>query len=78
MYQNKLTSSISSYNFLILIFFHEILYSTCHESVPSQQNCKMGPCKDKNSQNVNIQKYVEYKIIIQTQIQTSNLSNKFH
>ena len=34
--------------------------------------------KTKITQSVNIQKYVESKIIIQAQIQTSNLSNKFH
>ena len=56
MYQNKLTSSMSSYNFLILTLFHEISYSTCHKFGPSQQNYKMGPCKDKNNPNINIKK----------------------
>ena len=46
--------------------------STCHKFVLSQQDCKTGPCKNKNNTNVNIQKYVESKIIIQAQIQTPN------
>ena len=50
MYPNKLTISLmSSYGFSNLTFFHEISYSTCHKSVHSQQNCIMGPCKNKNS-----------------------------
>ena len=50
MHPNKLTtSSMSFYNFLSFTFFHEISYSTCYKSVLSQQNCKMGPCKNKNS-----------------------------
>ena len=54
MYPNKLiTNSMSSYDFFILTFFHEILYSTCHKFVPSQQDCKMGSCKNKNSPNSN-------------------------
>ena len=39
--------------------------STYHQFVLSQQDCKMSPCKNKNSTNVNIQKCVESKIIIQ-------------
>ena len=73
MYQNKLTaSSMSSYSFSSFTFFHEISCSTYHKFVLSQQDYRMGPCKNKNSTNVNIQKYVESKIIIQAQIQTSN------
>ena len=69
MYPNKLTtSSMSSYEFSSLTFFHEIPCSTCHKSVLSQQNYRMGPYKNKNSTKVNIQKYVESKIIIQAQI----------
>ena len=57
MYPNKLTtSSMSSYGFSSLTFFHEIPCFTCHKFVPSQHNYKMGLCKNKNSQNVNIQK----------------------
>ena len=68
---NKLTiSPMSSYSFFNLTF-HEIPYSTCHEFVLSQQNCRIYPCKNKNSANINIQKYVEFKIIIQAKIQTS-------
>ena len=73
IYTYKLTtSSISSYSFSNLTFFYEISCSTCHKFVFRQQNCKIGLCKNKNSPNVNIQKYVESKIIIQAQIQTSN------
>ena len=73
MYPNKLiTNSMSSYGFLILTFFHEISCSTCYKFVLSQQDCKMDPCKNKNNSCVNIQKYVESKIIIQAQIQTLN------
>ena len=73
MYPNKLTTnSITSDNFFNLTFFHKIPCSTCHQFVLSQQDCRMSPCKNKNSTNVNIQKYVESKIIIQAQIQTSN------
>ena len=83
MYPNKLTTSpIFSYSFSSLTFFYEISCSTCHKFILNQQNCKIGPCKNKNSPNVNIQrctksqtniqKYIESKIIIQTQIQTSN------
>ena len=46
--------------------------STCYQFVLNQQDCGMGPCKNKNNTNVNIQKCVESKIIIQTQIQTLN------
>ena len=61
MYSNKLTtSSMSSYDFSSLTFFHEISCSTCYKFVISQQNCRMGPCKNKNSPNVNIQKM--YKV----------------
>ena len=45
----------------------------CHQFVLSQQHCKVGPCKNKNSTNVNIQKYIKSKIIIQV----SNQLNKF-
>ena len=73
MYQNKLTASLmSSYNFSSFTFFHEISCSTYHKFVLSQRDYRMGPCKNKNNTNVNIQKYVESKIIIQAQIQTSN------
>ena len=73
MYQNKLTaSSMSSYSFSSFTFFHEISCSTYHKFVLSQRDYRMSPCKNKNSTNVNIQKYVESKIIIQAQIQTSN------
>ena len=73
MYPNKLTTNpIFSYDFFNLIFFREIPCSTCHKFVFSQQNCRMSPCKNKNNPKVNIQKYIEAKIIIQAQIQTSN------
>ena len=73
MYSNKLTTSLmSSYSFSNLTLFHEILCSTYHKFVLGQQDCRMGPCKNKNSTNVNIKKYVESKIIIQAQIQTLN------
>ena len=39
--------------------------STCHKFALTQQDCRIGPCKNKNSVNVTIQKYVESKIIIQ-------------
>ena len=58
--------------FLLSLFFHETPCSSCHKFVLNQQNCRIGLCKNKNSPNVNIQKYVESKIIIQAQIQTSN------
>ena len=45
---------------------------------PANRIVKWAHAKDKNNPNINIKKYVESKIIIQTQIQTSNLSNKFH
>ena len=70
---NKLTtSSMSSYNFSSLTFFHEISCSTCHKFVLSQQDCKMGPCKNKNNPNVNIQKCTKSKTNIRAQIETSN------
>ena len=47
--------------------------STCHQFVLNQQDCRVGPCKNKNNTYVNIQKYVESKIIIQV----SNQFNKF-
>ena len=47
MYPNKLTTdSMSSYDFFILIFFHEVSCFTCHKFVLSQQDCKIGPCVD--------------------------------
>ena len=73
MYPNKLiTNSMSSYDFFILTFFHEILCSTCHKFILNQQDCRMSSCKNKNNSYVNIKKYVGFKIIIQTQIQTLN------
>ena len=70
--QTSLQQAQDTYSFSSLTFFHEISCSTCHKFVLSQQDWKMGPCKNKNSSNVNIQKYVESTIIIQAQIQTSN------
>ena len=72
MYPNKLKiSSMSSYS-----LFQSLSSTKFHaprvKFIFSQQNCKIGPCKNKNSTNVNIQKYVESKIIIQAQIQTLN------
>ena len=50
MYQNKLTaSSMSSYSFSSFTFFHEISCSTYHKFVLSQQDYRMGPCKNKNN-----------------------------
>ena len=61
MYPNKLTTSLmSSYNFSILTFFHEISCTTCHKFVFSQQNCRIDQCKNKNNPKC---KYLEmYKI----------------
>ena len=62
MYPNKLiTSSMSSYSFFILTFFHKISCSACHKLVLSQHNCKIGSCKNKNSSNVNIQRCTKSK-----------------
>ena len=69
MYPNKLTTNpIFSYDFFNLIFFREIPCSTCHKFVFSQQNSRMGPCKNKNNPNVNVHKCTKSK----TNIQTSN------
>ena len=74
MYPNKLTtSSMLHLPFFESHFSHEISCSMCHKYVLNKQNCRIGLCKNKNSSNVNIQKYVESKIIIQAQIQTSKL-----
>ena len=52
MYLNKLTtSSMSSYNFSILTFFHEIPCTMCHKFVLSQHNYRMNLCKNKNNSN---------------------------
>ena len=73
MYPNKLiASSMFSYSFSSITFFHKISCSTCHKLVLSQQNCRMGLCKNKNSPNVNIKKCTKSKTNIQAQIQTSN------
>ena len=77
MYPNKLTiSSMSFYDFLGLTFFHEIPYSICHKYVLSQHNCIIGPYKNKNSPNVNIQRYTKFQTNIQTQISPINFINK--
>ena len=73
MYPHKFTtSSMSFYNFSSLTFFHEISYSTSHKFVLNQHNCRMNPCKNKNSSNVNIQKCTKSKTNIQAQIKTLN------
>ena len=74
MYLNKFTISSMSfyYDFLNLTFFHEIPYFICHKYVFSQQNYRIGPYKNKNSPNVNIQRYTKSQTNIQTQIQIPN------
>ena len=46
--------------------------STCHQLVLSQQDCKMGSCKNKDSINVNIQRCAKSEANIQTKIPISN------
>ena len=52
--------------------------STCHQFVLSQQDYKIGPCKNKNNTNGNIQRCIKFQTNIQTQIPISNQSRKFH
>ena len=40
--------------------------STCHQLVLSQQDYKMGPCKNKDSTNVNTQRFAKSQADIQT------------
>ena len=56
---------------------NKLTSSTCHQFVLSQQDCRVGPCKNKNSTNVNIQRYTKSQTNIQTQITISNYSYKF-
>ena len=46
--------------------------STCDQFVLGQQGCRVGPCKNKNSINVNIQRCTKSQTNIQTQIPISN------
>ena len=52
----------------VSLFFHEISCSTCNKFILRQHNCRMNPCKSKNSPNVNIRKFTKFKINIQAQI----------
>ena len=51
--------------------------STCDQFVLGQQGCRVSPCKNKNSINVNIQRCTKSQTNIQTQIPISNYSHKF-
>ena len=49
--------------------------SSCHQFVLSQQDCRVGPCKNKNSTNVNINPKQIFKPKFQFQISLINFAN---